>query len=472
MPNGQQISEMNRLMWCIVCNIPYLESDLTKVDVCPKCHQGLREIKLNRSKEIVIAFDFDKKRIIDTVKDRYGSGIEGEIRKIFELNEIILMSHVRNPNIYSNSNDEYLEDAFEVIAEGRVICILSFSYVRGWNVILNPYVFDVPPDIKKHALDLIDHMNKSNGVNSTFVPSDKALKISRYTSLNETIEANAFILDALRDNSIKLAKQTINKHDHKEVFSGFSGGKDSQLTILMLLEAGIRPILFFSDIEVELPGTRDFVISFAERKGLELVIKKPPDFFENMYNEGPPTRGNRWCTDQMKVINFHNHVMDNLPQDRVVNFLGIRAEESNERRRDGYEVIYGNEITSRPIFHWGCLHLWFHLIRSGEPYLKWYEQGVYRTGCWLCPFASTSQLDHIKNTMPEVWDRYQGFLEEYARKKHFSKAWYDQHLWRFGYFIPKEVRRMTGFREPPMFKMKKWIIFLKGMIGKKLGAGR
>ncbi|MBN1389037.1 MAG: phosphoadenosine phosphosulfate reductase family protein [Candidatus Thermoplasmatota archaeon] len=472
MQNEHHGSAESKLMWCIACNIPYPESDLTKVEVCPKCNSVLRKIIVNRWKEMVLAFEFDRRRIKDTIDEQYGSRIGKSVNDLFDRNDVVILNHVRRPGIYACSDDEYLEDAFEVIAEGKVICVLSYSFIKEWSVILNPYVFDIPENYRRTALDLADRLRKSVGMNSPFDPSDGEIKVSRYPSLNETIDANAFIIEALRDNSINMAKEVIRKYGSRNIFSGFSGGKDSQLTVLLLLEAGIRPVLFFSDIEVELPGIRDFVISFAKRKGLEVIVRKPPGFFENLDKEGPPTRGNRWCTDLMKVDHFHNYVMENLPNERIVNFLGIRAEESDERRRDGYEVIYGNEITSRPIFHWGCLHLWFYLIKSEEPYLDWYEKGIYRTGCWLCPFASTTQLDYIKNSRPKDWERYQRFLDEYGRKNHFSKPWYDHHLWRFGYFIPKELRKITGFKEPPIFKMKKWLIFLKAEIGRRLGRDR
>ena len=65
-------TDENRLMWCIECNISYMESDLTKLKVCPKCNNDLSIISMNYSKEIIVAFDFDKKRIDDTIRKQFG----------------------------------------------------------------------------------------------------------------------------------------------------------------------------------------------------------------------------------------------------------------------------------------------------------------------------------------------------------------------------------------------------------------
>lgn len=150
----------------------------------------------------------------------------------------------------------------------------------------------------------------------------------------------------------------IYANDNKPWFVAFSGGKDSTLVLLLIIEfikkfSGINKdvSIVYCDTGVEIPIMRDYTIEtlrrveeFSKKNNLNLkIIIAQPDikdsFFVNVIGKGyvPPSFMFRWCTDRLRTRPLQK-VTNN--SDNII-VLGTRLNESNERNR----VLETNKIS-------------------------------------------------------------------------------------------------------------------------------
>lgn len=150
----------------------------------------------------------------------------------------------------------------------------------------------------------------------------------------------------------------------------FSGGKDSTTTLSLLIEAmrtGAKiPKLYvvYADTLLEHPVLhRETIEALESLKGLpgvEPVVLRPAegeDYVSMVLDRGYPVPSwyFRWCVDRLKIRPVKRFMKSLGP---AVKVLGVRADESIERRRTtaakgSYPAILGGENpTLRPIILW------------------------------------------------------------------------------------------------------------------------
>lgn len=133
---------------------------------------------------------------------------------------------------------------------------------------------------------------------------------------------------------------------------GYSGGKDSSLVLKLVYEVLTRqrktvPVkVVYCDTGVEIPIVATYVRKTVRRmqreaKEYQLPITfhlaKPPlkdRYFVRVIGRGypPPTNKFRWCTDILR-INPVQRLVRALGDNRTIVLLGLRAQESTERRK-------------------------------------------------------------------------------------------------------------------------------------------
>ena len=212
----------------------------------------------------------------------------------------------------------------------------------------------------------------------------------------------------------------------------FSGGKDSTVTLKLVLEAlrGLPYKLYIitSDTGVEIPYFQEYVdqvkgqiAAYITSAGInaEVVTVRPrvrDSFWVSVLGKGFPAAhmGFRWCTGVLKINPITNYIKSIAGDDYSV-FVGVRAAESPQRAAIYKEKDYKPGHYA-PVLDWKADDIWTYLLASDCPWgdhaklIEVYryssdecvygeKQGVCignaRYGCWPCPLQKVGQLNMI-----------------------------------------------------------------------------
>lgn len=241
----------------------------------------------------------------------------------------------------------------------------------------------------------------------------------------------------------------LTARDHETIFAAISfdltvydiilvntsAGKDSEvmldLVVRLAREQGVadRVQVVHCDLgRVEWAGTRDLAERQTARYGLpfHVVSRQQGDLlqqaeFERKMWPGPKTT--RWCTSDQKrdqvlplitrlVTEFNDRHQAGVKvkkrrQVKVLNCIGIRAQESEERRKKG-EFVPGFNVEKndyergsssvRLIDTWHPVHalteqeVWGYINAVGLEYHRAYDLGMPRLSCVFCIYAPPEAL--------------------------------------------------------------------------------
>ncbi len=213
----------------------------------------------------------------------------------------------------------------------------------------------------------------------------------------------------------------------------YSGGKDSLATLLLVLEAGIRPKLLFLDTGLEFPEPIENVRRTAQRHDLELICEEAGSaFWDNLDHFGPPGKDFRWCCKTCKLGPATRAIEENF-EGEVLSFIGQRANESKQRAGKGR--VWRNpwvprQLGASPIQKWNALDVWLYIFREGAEYNPIYEAGADRIGCWLCPASDMAEYETLCSRHPDI-GRWTDFLRRHARERNYPEDWVNFNLWRW-----------------------------------------
>ena len=219
-----------------------------------------------------------------------------------------------------------------------------------------------------------------------------------------------------------------------------SGGKDSQTMIREVVRqadaAGVsrdRLVVVHADMgRVEWKGTKELAQEQATAYGLEFhsVKRELGDLLEHVEQRGMwPSPKARYCTSDhkraqiSKVVTLLGRTRRTGKIFRLLNCMGLRAEESASRRKK-LSFYLNKRLTnlSRTVYDWLPIHnwtedeVWASIKDSGIRYHKAYDTGMPRLSCVLCIFAPKSALILAGKHNPELLAEYVALEERIDHK--------------------------------------------------------
>lgn len=204
------------------------------------------------------------------------------------------------------------------------------------------------------------------------------------------------------DRAIRLL-QSIPLQEGEPVEVSYSGGKDSDVILQLVKEAGIEYRAIYKNTTIDPPGT----VAHARAMGAEVIMPKE-SFFEIIARRGFPSRFVRFCCSELKEYK----ILDCAVQ-------GIRRCESTKRAKRYQEPelcrTYKKGEKARiylPILDWSDDDVAAFIADRGIKCHSLYydENGNFlverRLGCMGCPLASRKLR-----------------LQEFKRHPNLVKAW-------------------------------------------------
>ena len=213
-----------------------------------------------------------------------------------------------------------------------------------------------------------------------------------------------------------------------------SAGKDSQAMLTHLVdlaaEAGVpmkRLLVVHADLgKVEWEGTRELAEEQAAHYGLrfEAVHREKGDLLQQIEERGMfPSSAARYCTSDQKtsqVAKLMTRLADEYramhgkhARPRILNCLGIRAQESHARaKKVPFELdktaTNGRRHVDRwlAIFDWSDDKVWATIRESGVRYHWAYDEGMPRLSCRFCVLAGERELVLAARLNPELAQEY------------------------------------------------------------------
>lgn len=440
------------------------------------CGKNTKKVEVTPPGDIRPAFDYDIKRINSVSEKQFNAPLISEGHLVVlnkapyedRMDEIIVDGEVLASLRFEIESCEWvllprLEGARRLF-QGRDIKglkkwvvieqeIVPFILKKGASV-LAPGVLDADPEIRKE--DEVVVLNpageviccgrarmagkemceekRGNAVKPRWSGEPKPQKInSAGQSWEDAVKANEKILDTMIENSHTFIKNVAESMNMK-VSVSYSGGKDS-LAVLQLVDETLDDYeIMFADTGLEFPETLENVKKVTEYYGKELRTASAGNSFWDSINVfGPPTMDTRWCCKICKLGPIARLIDENY-DGGCLSFIGQRQYESHARsisKKVWKNPWVGNQVGASPIQEWTALHIWLYLFRTKAPYNPAYEKGYDRMGCWLCPSSSLADFLQLKESHPELANKLNSHLLDYAERMGLSPEWVKYGLWRY-----------------------------------------
>ncbi len=463
------------LYWCPSCNLPVLGKTCA-------CGAATKKIDITPPGDIRPAFQYDIDLINKTTEKQFGLKLIPEGRLV-----------VLNKAPYEDRMDEVIFDGtvmgslrFELekmgwvfiprlegaqqLAEGRKWIIVdkgAVDFIIKGASVLAPGVNDADAGIveddeviiltpekeviatgraRMSAARMVTH-EKGMAVKTRWNGKPQVVEqtaTGEKRTWDDAVQANMHILKKMEEKARSFIKN-VAETTGRPVTVSYSGGKDSLVTLLLVRDTVPEFDILFADTGLEFKETVDNVKQTAEELNLPLKLHSSGDsFWQSIDNFGPPTVEARWCCKVCK-LGAITQVIENNYENECLTFVGQRKYESEIRANSEHiwkNPSVGNQIAATPIQNWTALHVWVYLFWKKAKYNPLYEQGFDRIGCWLCPSASMADFSRLSEIHPELSEKLEKYLREYAARNGLPQEWVTYGFWRWQ-VLPKSIRMIA-----------------------------
>ncbi len=268
--------------------------------------------------------------------------------------------------------------------------------------------------------------------------------MSEKRTWDDAVQANIRILKKFEEKAHRFISNVIETTG-RPVTVSYSGGKDSLATLLLVLDVAREFDILFADTGLEFSETVENVKQIAKELSQPLKLHSSGDsFWHSLDDFGPPTVEARWCCKVCK-LGAITQLIENNYESGCLTFIGQRKYESEVRANSEHiwkNPWVGNQIGATPIQNWTALHVWLYLFWKKAKYNPLYEEGFDRIGCWLCPSASMADFSRLKDVHPELSEKLENYLGEYASNNGLPEEWVTYGFWRWQ-VLPKSIRMLA-----------------------------
>lgn len=466
------------LRWCDACNVPVLD-----IKQCGRCGAETRQMEITPPGDARPASAHDVTHARTVIDRQFGPGCGSAVLKD---GHFALMNKA-----------PALDRMDEIIVDGKVAGTLRYDIGQGWTFLARMSAAKAMQGIISKGIVVADDgavkpvlggsnllapgvVSCSEGIgigdevvvvdrqgrafaaglarmsSEDLVPGAKGMAVKvrwleapedavtgrTVSAWPEVLEANRPEMEKKIDEAVRFMHRVMREHDLPAVVS-FSGGKDSLATFLLGLRTGVRMPVFYIDTGLEFPQTVQHVKELAERHGSDLIVEEAPrEAFEEGFRVfGPPGRDYRWCCKTNKLGPTVRAIGKHFPAG-VPSFIGQRRYESESRASK--PRVWSNpwtpgQVGASPIQNWTALHVWLLIMGDGEPYNPWYDRGLDRIGCFLCPASDLAELKLVE-AGSEGYRRWNAALLEYAKSRGLPPEWVESGMWRWR-AVPPSIRQ-------------------------------
>lgn len=205
----------------------------------------------------------------------------------------------------------------------------------------------------------------------------------------------------------------LQKHEPQEgFFVGFSGGKDSIVTLDLVRRSGVKYSAGYNCTGIDYPEIPRFIRRYYP--DVAFIFPKE-SYWRLLRKNGPPMRTVRWCCNNLKEGN-------NSYKECV---FGIRAEESYRRAARGRISTYQGKTIYKPIFNWPEWAVWQYIEENFLPYPSLYDEGLQRIGCLGCPFALCGRSEAKSIRRKKEMERFPIWFRIHRK---ISREWFERTL--------------------------------------------
>jgi phosphoadenosine phosphosulfate reductase len=463
------------LYWCPSCNLPVLGKTCA-------CTAATKKIDITPPGDIRPAFQYDIDLINKTTEKQFGVRLIPEGRLVVlnkapyedRMDEVVFDGAVMGSLRFELDKMKWvfiprLEGA-RLLAEGRKWIIVdkgAVDFIIKGASVLAPGVNDASAGIveddeviiltpdkeviatgraRMNAERMLTHekgMAVKTRWNGKPQPAERSRPEQKRT-WDDAVQANMHILKKMEEKAHSFIKN-VAETTGRPVTVSYSGGKDSLTTLLLVRDTVPEFDIIFADTGLEFKETVDNVKQTAEELNLPLKIHSSGDsFWQSIDNFGPPTVEARWCCKVCK-LGAITQVIENNYENECLTFVGQRKYESEIRANSEHiwkNPSVGNQIAATPIQNWTALHVWLYLFWKKAKYNPLYEQGFDRIGCWLCPSASMADFSRLAEIHPELSEKLEVYLKEYAARNGLPQEWVTYGFWRWQ-VLPKSIRMIA-----------------------------
>jgi len=457
--------------WCDNCNVPVLGKK------CSICGSDTRQVNLTPPGEFKFMMNGDRNLINKAFKNI----LKEDFSEIFSdyviiLNripgpdrseEIIVNGYVIATIIYDIEKIKVaLKPAFYFMAKDHLRDIfvqadpIAIESIKKGNNLMAPGVIKIGKDVSKDmdvfiideknnaiALGLSkisrdDKLERGMAVKIKFLIEDMKIPYSK-SDIKKTINANKDYMRKREEQSIKM----IEKLNGKNVYVSFSGGKDSLVALHLALRSGIKFKVIFLNTGLEFDETINYVKNIKEKFSLDMdIIDAGNAFFLNLGHFGPPGRDYRWCCKVCKLGPTTRYIKEHSGE-YIYMIIGQRSYESRTRASKG--EIWENEwvpnqIGVSPIQNWNSLMIWIYIFEHNLDYNPWYDRGLWRTGCFLCPSQDLGDLNIVRDNY-QKYTEWENYLLRYAKENNLPEMWVEKGLWRWN-DLPEPLKKKFDFK--------------------------